>query len=268
MLKQRIITALVLLPVVVLLVLFAPTAWLGVLFSALTLLAAWEWAALSGYVRTGGRILYCLLTAVWCAAVVLAGLTWSWDGILSSLCGMAIAWWLFALIWITAWRTDFPRPCKAFSGWLTLIPPLFAALALQEQRPVLLLLPLVLIWAADSGAYFAGRVFGRHKLAPAVSPGKTWEGVAGGTLSLLVVTLLSVRLIPPGNALPFILICMLTGWLSMVGDLSESLFKRQAGVKDSGVLFPGHGGVLDRIDSLTAAVPAFWLGVSLLGWLR
>lgn len=265
MLKQRIITALILLPIVVLLVLFAPTTWLAVLFSALTLLAAWEWAALCGYARTGGRILYCLLTAVWCAAVVLAGRVWSWDGMLGSLCGVALAWWLFALIWIAVWRADFPRPCKALSGWLTLIPPLFAVLALPRH---LLLLLLVLIWAADSGAYFAGRSFGRHKLAPAVSPGKTWEGVAGGTLALLTVTLLGVRLLLPGNALFFILVCVLTGWLSMVGDLSESLFKRQAGVKDSGALFPGHGGALDRIDSLTAAVPAFWLGLSLLEWLR
>lgn len=266
MLKQRLITALVLLPVIVLLVLFAPTLWLEVLFGVLTLLAAWEWAALCGYTGTGARVIYCVVTAAWCWVVVLAGHAWSWPVTLGAVCTVALVWWLFTLVWLGIWRARLPRPFKALGGWLTLVPPLFAALALQVQRPILLLLLLVLIWAADSGAYFAGRAFGRHKLAPAVSPGKTWEGVAGGTLALLVVALLALWRVHPGGGPVFILICIVSGWFSIVGDLSESLFKRQAGLKDSGSLFPGHGGVLDRIDSLTAAAPVFWLGLMLAGW--
>jgi len=267
MLKLRILTAAILLPAVVALVWLAPTWALALAAGAVALAAAWEWSALTAartpWIQAGFTLLAALLlVGFWMQrynALVLWITAW-----------VALAWWLFVAFWLIAWRREFSPPVKLLCGLLTVVPAWLAAVALHESmggRGKLLFL-LVLIWAADIAAYFAGRAFGRHKLAPAVSPGKTWEGAAGGTLALLVVALVGVFWVLPLGSYLLILICVLTGWLSIVGDLSESLFKRQAGVKDSGRLFPGHGGVLDRIDSLTAAVPAFWLGLTLLERLK
>jgi phosphatidate cytidylyltransferase len=135
--------------------------------------------------------------------------------------------------------------------------------SLYSLRPSALLFALVIIWAADIGAYFAGKSFGRVKLAPRISPGKTWEGVIGGLVAVVLV-LIAVRLywieINVAVIIPF---CLAVATLSVVGDLTVSMFKRSAGLKDSGRVFPGHGGVLDRIDSVTAAAPLFALGI---GW--
>jgi phosphatidate cytidylyltransferase len=181
-------------------------------------------------------------------------------------CLLALVWWLFSIVWIAAWRGGFPLPVKILCGVLTLLPSLAAVVAVRAVSPWYLLILLLLTTSADIGAYFAGRAYGRHKLAPQVSPGKTWEGVVGGLAAVTVVAAVASHWLPvsPG---PFILICMAVALLSVVGDLSESLFKRQAGLKDSGTLFPGHGGVLDRVDSLTAAAPLFWLGLHWLGLL-
>src|SRR3569833_1530005 len=141
----------------------------------------------------------------------------------------------------------------------------------QETRigfviEVAVLLLLALLWAADSGAYFSARRYGRRKLAPRVSPGKTWEGVAGGMAAALVVAVIGARIFDMSFAATgaFMILCGLVVVISVVGDLVESLFKREAGVKDSGRFLPGHGGALDRIDSLTAAAPLFYLGVILI----
>ncbi|MGB9429925.1 MAG: phosphatidate cytidylyltransferase [Gammaproteobacteria bacterium] len=267
MLELRILTALILLPLVIALVLLAPTWLLALVAGLVTLVATWEWASLSGETAEIVKVSRIILVAV------LLYLLWTARHdrlVLWVVALMALGWWSFALVWVTWWRREFPRPAKLFCGLLTLVPAWVATVALHQspRGPVKLLFLLALIWAADSAAYFAGRAFGRHKLAPAVSPGKTWEGVAGGTLAMLVVALLGTWWVLPASGYFLILICVLTGWLSIVGDLSESLFKREAGVKDSGVLFPGHGGVLDRIDSLTVAVPVFWIGLALLEWLR
>ncbi|MGH8320878.1 MAG: phosphatidate cytidylyltransferase [Gammaproteobacteria bacterium] len=263
MLKQRIITALVLLPLAVLLVLLAPTWTLALVAGVVVLAATWEWSSLSGETAELLKISRIILVAVLLYLLWLARRDML---ILWVMALVALVWWLFATFWVSRWRREFPRPVKLFCGLLTLVPAWLATVALHEspRGPVKLLFLLVLIWAADIAAYFAGRAFGRHKLAPAVSPGKTWEGVAGGTIATLVVALLGVWWVLPSAGYFLILICVLTGWLSIVGDLSESLFKRQAGIKDSGTLFPGHGGVLDRIDSLTVAMPVFWIGLSLL----
>lgn len=267
MLKLRIITALILLPLVVLLVLFAPTWAVAVATGVVVVLGAWEWLCLSRINSTlvklaGEMLVVILLAALW--------LLRQDQGILWGVMLAAFAWWVFAIFWIVLWRGEFPRVLKALCGLLTLLPAWMATVVLHAstQGSRKLLFVLVLIWAADTGAYFAGRTFGRHKLAPSVSPGKTWEGVAGGTLGLLVVAWLGAQWVLPQQGYWLFLICVITGWWSIVGDLSESLFKRQAGVKDSGRLFPGHGGVLDRIDSLTVAVPVFWLGLSILEWWR
>ncbi|MDE2197218.1 MAG: phosphatidate cytidylyltransferase [Gammaproteobacteria bacterium] len=267
MFKQRLLTAVVLLPGVIALVLYAPSMLLALVFSAVVLLGAYEWALLAGYLQRGARLRYCGVTLLLCTLLYIAGWRGSWTLLLTAMMVVALGWWLLVPGWLV-WRITFPRSLKAVCGWLTLIPALFAVVALQAFRPGVLLWLLALVWAADIGAYIAGHAFGRHKLAPLVSPGKTWEGVIGGTLALLVAAYAGMWLVLPQAGPRLILICMLTGWLSILGDLSESLFKRQANRKDSGTLFPGHGGVLDRIDSLTAAAPVFWLGLSLMGWLR
>ncbi len=268
MLKQRVITALALLPLVVLLVLLAPTWLLAWVAGLMALAGSWEWANLTGENST---LLKISNTAVVAILLYLFWLARRDVLVLWIIALTALAWWLFAIIWVSWWRRQFHHRVKFVCGMLTLIPAWVALVALHSSHrgAVKLLFLLAVIWAADMGAYFTGRVFGKHKLAPEVSPGKTWEGVAGGTLAVLLVSFFGVWLVLPESGYLLILICLLTGWLSIVGDLSESLFKRQAGVKDSGRLFPGHGGVLDRVDSLTAALPAFWLGLALLQkWLR
>ena len=150
---------------------------------------------------------------------------------------------------------------------LVLIPAWLALVRLHAQGPALMLFLLLLVVAADIGAYFAGRHFGRNKLAPRVSPGKTWEGVMGGVVGAAVVALVGVSIFHV-SAAPFIGLSLVTVLASVVGDLTESLFKRHAGVKDSGSLLPGHGGVLDRVDSVTAAAPIFLVGLERLGLFR
>jgi phosphatidate cytidylyltransferase len=180
-------------------------------------------------------------------------------------------WLAAAIFWLAlaplclarGWRLD--GAARFVSGWLVVVPAWAAMLALRDRGPWWLLAALALSWVADIAAYFAGRAFGRHKLAPTVSPGKTWEGVVGAVIGVLVYAEIAVKVTgidrPAGSA--FIAVILLAVALSIVGDLFESLAKRQAGVKDSGRLLPGHGGILDRIDSQTSALPllalaAYW----------
>jgi phosphatidate cytidylyltransferase len=176
---------------------------------------------------------------------------------------IGLVWWFAALIWAFFYPTPIARPVGWICGALVLVPAYVALVSLYSLRPSALLFALVIIWAADIGAYFAGKSFGRVKLAPRISPGKTWEGVIGGLVAVVLV-LIAVRLywieINVAVIIPF---CLAVATLSVVGDLTVSMFKRSAGLKDSGRVFPGHGGVLDRIDSVTAAAPLFALGI---GW--
>lgn len=266
MLKQRILTAIVLLPLAVALILYAPTRWLAAVLMLIVVLASYEWAGLSGYHSRAGRSVYAALVLLLCGILHIVGWQAGWTLLLWTLVLLAAAWWCVAFGWVALWRGSLPRPVKALCGGLTLIPSLFAAISIANADPDLLLWLFAIIWGADIGAYFAGRAFGRHKLAPHVSPGKTWEGVAGGSVAMLVVAIVGWWWLTPHQHPAWIAVCLVTGWFSIVGDLSESLFKRQAGLKDSGNLFPGHGGVLDRVDSLTAAAPFFWLGLKLMGW--
>lgn len=266
MLKQRVITALVIAPIVLALVFFAP-GWLFALAMLLMALAgAWEWSALAGGPGRASRLALVVLFAVLAVGGWYLQAGFPYPRVLAVYCWLALAWWLFSLAWIAAWRGEFPRPVKIGCGALTLLPSLAAVVAVRAVSPWYLLILLLITVSADIGAYFAGRAFGRRKLAPLVSPGKTWEGVAGGVVLVAAVALVESRWLP-GPAGPFILISICVALLSVVGDLSESLFKRQAGLKDSGTLFPGHGGVLDRVDSLTAAAPLYWLGLRWLGLL-
>jgi phosphatidate cytidylyltransferase len=189
-----------------------------------------------------------------------------WPGsMVSWICGAATVFWLLvAPAWLVSGQRVTSRPVLAVVGWLVLIATWVAVVALQTRSPGVLLAMMAIVWIADTAAYFAGRRFGRRKLAPSISPGKTWEGVYGALAAVAIYALLLVPLAAAAGytrpldaiaaAIWVALTLLLTG-LSIIGDLFESQLKRQRGVKDSGAILPGHGGVLDRIDALTAAMP-------------
>ncbi len=207
----------------------------------------------------------------------LAGFDAGWPrGIVLAVCGLATLFWLLlAVPWLaTRWKPASPLPL-AIAGWIVLIGAWVAIVELQARSPWLVLAAMAIVWIADTAAYFAGRAFGRRKLAPQVSPGKTWEGVYGGLAAVAIYALALVPLAADGGYAGAVTPVAVIVWvgcavalaaLSVVGDLCESLLKRQAGVKDSGRLLPGHGGILDRVDALLAAMPA--AALLALGYLR
>ncbi|HEX7116855.1 MAG TPA: phosphatidate cytidylyltransferase [Steroidobacter sp.] len=267
MLRQRVITALVLVPLVLVVIFWVPhELTMGVLL-VLVALAAWEWAAFAGFTRHSARLAYsgavsaCIL-AIWSYGVDRSELDVLMD--------VAILWWIVALFWVVGAPLRVNRAAAAIAGVLVLVPVWLALVRLHNfpgYGPQLMLFLLLLVAAADVGAYFAGSRYGRNKLAPKVSPGKTWEGVAGGVLAAAVLAALGVWYFAAAAA-PFLMLCIVVVAASIVGDLTESLFKRHAGLKDSGSLLPGHGGLLDRVDSVTAAAPVFLVGLERLGLLR
>jgi len=261
MLRQRVITALVAAAILLLILYVLPTLAARLCIAAIFVGSAWEWSGLLALGSTAYRLGYvAIIGLLQLAAFLFVPTMLSYEFVL----GVAIAWWLAAF----GWTFFFPTPIPAVVGWgggaLVLVPAYLALDWLYQQSPTLLLFMLIIVWAADSGAYFAGRKFGRVKLAPAISPGKTWEGVVGGLLAVLLVAAVrsAVTGDDPAVLVPF---CIAVALLSIIGDLTVSMFKRNAGVKDSGTLFPGHGGLLDRIDSVTAAAPLFAAGVALAG---
>jgi phosphatidate cytidylyltransferase len=267
-LKQRVITALILLPLLLAAIWFLPTPWLALLLSAVILLAAREWSVLT----TVARPAWYLAAAAALLLLVSAGhaTPWLWIPVVGT-----CLWWLGVSRWIAVFPAGFtpthpPQSIFAAAG-LLVIPGTIAAVALLHGAPQgvwKLLFALFLVFAADVGAYFAGKAFGRHKLAPNVSPGKTWEGALGGLALAAVVALVAGRwLFGLGGAAwaGFLLVCVGVVAISVIGDLGESLIKRRVGAKDSGTLLPGHGGMLDRIDSLLAALPAMAVGLKVLG---
>jgi len=270
-LRARLISAAILVPLVVYVVLGLPTRYLALAFGAVLLLAGWEWAALVPLRSIPARLAYCSTLAV------ILALLWQGDPghYIVPLLALACAWWLVALFWLTrpqfcAVRSTRCILLKLLAGLLVSVPP-WAALVVLHQRtghgPELVLALLVTVWLADSGAYFAGRRFGRHKLAPQVSPGKTVEGVYGGLLASLLFAALAGWMLGGSLSwmLSFMAVVLVAVLFSIVGDLLESLMKRQSGIKDSGHLIPGHGGIFDRIDSLVAAAPVFLSGLLWLG---
>lgn len=250
MLKTRVITALVLLLALLLALFKLPSLYWGWLTLGVVAVGAWEWGALATYPRTG-RWAYLALTVIFGAAFFVLK-----TRVEEFYLAAVVFWLLVALPWLMrGWQVRHPALLAA-TGWLVLFPTWFALMEFHAMRPALLLGLLAVVSVADIGAYFAGRAFGKHKLAPSVSPGKTWEGVAGGLLGVACYGLAwkslegSVAVPFPGFAL---LLAMAA--ISVVGDLFESWLKRQAGLKDSGRILPGHGGVLDRIDGMTPALP-------------
>lgn len=272
MLRQRLLTALVLIPLTVWAVLGLSSGVLALLLAMFVLLGAWEWAVLMGLNSRAARTVYLglMLLALWVAWSLIGR-----PGVLIGLLVLALAWWITALIWLVRYRPArkddmAAMATKGVAGLLTLTPAWAALVAVHangRSGAYLLLLLLVLIWAADSGAFFAGRRWGSVKLAPQISPGKTREGVYGAlAVAALWAAAGGLWLGMQGlHLMLFVTLCLVTVLFSIVGDLFESMIKRQRGVKDSGHLFPGHGGVLDRVDSLTAAAPVFALG---LHWLE
>jgi phosphatidate cytidylyltransferase len=187
----------------------------------------------------------------------------------ATVAALSMLWWAYAFAGILRFPVPIGRPAALVSGVLVLLPAWVALVELlytSVDGRKLLLLALATVWAADVGAYFAGRRYGRVKLAPRVSPGKTWEGVIGGIVCAALAAAAGAAIL--GHAVaPALPLGMSVAAISVVGDLTVSMFKRNRGLKDSGNLFPGHGGVLDRVDSVTAAAPLFVLEAGWLGWL-
>lgn len=254
-LKTRLVTGAVLLALAVAVVAWAPAVVAQGFMGAVLLLAAHEWGQLRGQV---------FLTPLLAAAMVAV---WLWTPSIGPLLVAGALWWLAALALVARGRVSWPRGAVAHAGMgAAVLLPAWAALDLLFAHPAgrgVVLGALTLVWAADSAAYFAGRRFGRRRLAPVISPGKSVEGAAAGVLAATAVGAL-LGAVVTGDALRWAALAMVAGAASVVGDLFESLAKRAAGVKDSGRLLPGHGGVLDRIDALTAALPVFALGTWLL----
>jgi phosphatidate cytidylyltransferase len=234
------------------------TVWLGVMGLAL-FLAAQEWAGLSHVKGSAGYVYAALLTLLGLALVqTWQGLAWVYIP--------PVLFWLITPVLLFHGVKFSSRPVTLLLGALILVSSYLAIVELRRQDPGLLLALVGMVIIVDSAAYFTGRRFGRHKLAPMISPGKTWEGVAGAAVAVtvyaVVVWFLLLRPHMDGTLLQALLMAWFLLVLSVVGDLLESWLKRQAGVKDSGTLLPGHGGVLDRIDSLTAVLPAtalYWI---------
>ncbi len=261
MLRQRVLTAIVALAVLAIVMFVVPPVVARTVFTLLMLGAAWEWSGLIFKQKHLQRSLYVLFIAI-LLALVFFGLH---EAVLvDTVLKISLGWWIAAL----GWMFFFPTPIASAVGWvcgaLVIVPAWLALDLLYMQRPELLLFALLIVWVADIGAYFVGKGFGRVKLAPRISPGKTWEGVLGGLCAVMVLAGIGAPLfeIDVAVLLPF---CVAVAMISIVGDLTVSMFKRNAGVKDSGTLFPGHGGVLDRIDSVTAAAPLFALAMSWIG---
>jgi len=267
MLKQRILTGIILAPLVIAGFVLLNHRWFAVMIGFIVTLGAWEWARLAGETSQKGRVIYALAVAL-----MLVGLYrdfWPPHFLLAP----ALGWWLLATTMIIRYPNG--RGLWAGSliaqlfGLLVLLPAWYGLVWLRalEGGLWLILAVVVMVWAADIGAYFAGKTFGRNKLLPRVSPGKTIEGLLGGVV--LTQLLVVIAMLYLGWSVPSILLGMLGTLVvvlfSVVGDLTESLFKREQGLKDSSNLLPGHGGVMDRIDSLTAAVPVFSLGWYLFG---
>ena len=278
MLKQRIITALILAPLALFAILFLPLFGFQIAIAGVVAIGAYEWANMSGILPRVQKATYALFILACCFGLihlVPTDLIWyqgQLNEVYTYLLGVACIWWVVSLLMILAyprfssiWRNS--KMIRALFGMLTLIPTWVAVISLRSHMynvdefygASLIFYVLGIVWAADIGAFFVGVKFGRHKLRPNVSPGKTLEGLLGGvgaSFAIIAFAALHYQVDTSRIWLHF-LVGGLTVGVSALGDLNESMLKRCAGIKDSGKILPGHGGVLDRIDSLTAAFPVF-----------
>ncbi|MFS1704324.1 phosphatidate cytidylyltransferase [Aestuariibacter sp. GS-14] len=278
MLKQRIITALILAPLAILAILFLPLDVFQYAIAAVIALGGYEWANMSGLPKRPHKVAFLLVLLAVCLGLIsLVDTNMIWyqgklNAIYHWVLSVACLWWLVSLAMIIAypryskfWQTSWMIRC--LFGVLTLIPTWVAVVSLRARLyevdafygASLIFYVLGIVWAADIGAFFVGVKFGRHKLRPNVSPGKTFEGLFGGVMaSFAIIAFAALHYqVESTRIWPHLLIGGLTVGVSAMGDLNESMFKRCAGIKDSGRILPGHGGLLDRIDSLTAAFPVF-----------
>lgn len=281
MLKERVLSAIIMIIAVLAAIFWLSPLPLTLVLSAIVVAAMWEWAQFAGFKHPVPRAIVAMVTI----CLLLFAIVANTDYIRATrfitdettpILFIGCIWWLIALVLVATYPNSAKLweksvAAKFLFGLATLVPFLIGTLALRfhnyafdpYQGTYLFLYVCLLVWGADSGAYFAGRAFGKRKLAPKVSPGKSWEGVIGGVLTSSLIAFTFLQLTPAnvfGKALattPFILVSVGTVAISVLGDLAESMFKRQAGIKDSSQLIPGHGGILDRINSLTAAVPFF-----------
>jgi phosphatidate cytidylyltransferase len=268
MLKSRIATALVIAPLTLVAVFFLPPQAFALFMALIVLMAAWEWTAMMRLVSGSQRTVY-VLSVLFAIVVVQKTLPYYEKIIFAG----AALWWLAA----TALVMLYPRACflwcgrvsKGVVGFLVLVPTWAAIVYIREleQGPWLIVYMFLMVWGADTGAYFAGKRFGKRKLMPRVSPAKSWAGIGGATVTVLLVSMLIQPYLHFSQDLSYgiYLLALILLFVSVVGDLTESMFKRQCGIKDSGSILPGHGGIMDRIDSLTAAAPVFALCLILIG---
>lgn len=262
MLSARIWTAVILGLTVVGGILYLPSWVMQAFFTLLIFAGAMEWALLAGAKSSALRTIYGLATIA-ITIVLYQVLRHHAEEYL--LLFIACAWWAFASVLIVHYQIKgTPKlsngPGLALLGWLVLVPAWSAVIILLERWPEMLIALLAMVWSADTLAYFGGKALGRRRLASRISPGKTWEGLLialFGTLALAVVAALTLK---PAPLLVVLLIVAVTFAASVIGDLLESLLKRSCGLKDSGSILPGHGGILDRIDSILAAAPVFTVG--------
>ncbi len=259
MLLQRVITALILVPLVIVAIWYLPTSGLALIMGFLVLVCAWEWS-LFVPLAGAGRVLYTGSVAV---LLLLAHPRLWGEAIGAPVLAIGVLWWLAAAIWLRLYPGGFGagRPVPVVRGLMGLCAALPCYVAVWqlhtlEQGRWLIFLLLALVWATDTGGYFAGKRFGRRKLAPQISPNKTWEGLFGGVALAAVLAGLAGGFIFAQSAwVHFMILGLSVSLISVVGDLTISMFKRQTGIKDTGRLFPGHGGALDRLDSLLSAAP-------------
>lgn len=265
-LLQRFLTAAVLITLVVWVICASSQLVYVLFFAAVILLGAWEWSVLMGLEKYSLRIVYLLFIALLMLMLVYTDIN------IFFVLTAALITWLISLYWVIRYPQNRNildnKIVSGTLGVLVLVPCWFAISLLRTPHGAsLVMFVLILVWSIDSGAYFAGRFFGKHKLAPQVSPGKTIEGLCGGLACAIIIGFIGVWWFAlPLHKWPlwFVLILITTA-ASVLGDLLESMMKRHRGVKDCGNILPGHGGVLDRIDSLTAAVPIFVLSLLLFG---
>lgn len=253
---------------------FLPPLGFALFTGAIITLGAWEWANMSGIENWLARIGY---------ALVMVAVLYASHGLPALLVlGLAIAWWLLCFWLVRAYPAGSglwgPIPTRALMGLMVLVPAWVGLNYLRNgsfqfggisNNLMVILYIFLVVWVADIGAYFAGRAFGKSKLAPRVSPGKSWAGVWGGlaAVALLAVAASLLAKADVAETVLLVVASLVTGFVSVLGDLLESMLKRFRGIKDSSQLLPGHGGIMDRIDSLTAAIPVFVLMITLMGWL-
>jgi phosphatidate cytidylyltransferase len=237
----------------------------SIVLLVIILAGAWEWSSLAGFENKRDRFIYSMMVLV--LIFTLWPLVYVHSIIINKLLVTTVVFWLLALLWILCYASKPTNRNRALiiaaAGLFVLVTTWASLVVLRTEFGLgYVLFLLLLVWSADTGAFFAGQRWGRHKMAKTISPGKTWEGATGGAVVTLMLAFTGEEALGwTGPRIWFVMLCMITMAFSILGDLFESMIKRQIGYKDSSALLPGHGGILDRLDSLTAAAPVFLIGL-------